>query len=72
MTAARIPLNLFGMPLGLAGLGVSWLTMASYRRVPYPVGEALLLVPALARRQLLPRPAAALAPAVPAASQSGG
>jgi hypothetical protein len=48
MTAARIPLNLFSIPLGLAGLGVSWLTMASYRRVPYPVGEALFLVSALA------------------------
>jgi len=34
MSATRIPLNFFGMPFGLAGLGGGWLTMADYGQVP--------------------------------------
>jgi tellurite resistance protein len=32
------------MPLGLAGLGGSWLTMASYGQAPQAAGEVLLAV----------------------------
>jgi tellurite resistance protein len=42
MTAPRVPLNFFGMPFGLAGLGVTWVTMADYGRVPLLVGDILL------------------------------
>jgi tellurite resistance protein len=44
MTAPRVPLNFFGMPFGLAGLAVTWLTMADDRRAPQAVGDALLAV----------------------------
>jgi tellurite resistance protein TehA-like permease len=48
MNAARVPLNFFAMPFGLAGLGVTWLTMAGYGRVPPAVGDIVLprLLPA--------------------------
>jgi hypothetical protein len=42
MNAARVPLNFFGMPFGLAGLGVTWLTMAGDGRVPPAVGGIVL------------------------------
>ena len=42
MTAARVPLNFFGMPFGLAGVGVTWVTMAGYGRAPQAVGDVLL------------------------------
>jgi tellurite resistance protein len=48
MTAARVPLTFFGMPFGLAGLGVTWLTMADYGRVPQAVGDILLAAAAVA------------------------
>jgi tellurite resistance protein len=48
MTAARVPLNFFAMPFGLAGLGVTWLTMADDGRVPQAVGDILLAVAAVA------------------------
>src|SRR5258705_9091620 len=48
MTAARVPPNFFGMPFGLAGLGVTWLTMANYGRVPQAVGDILLAAAAVA------------------------
>jgi tellurite resistance protein len=48
MTAPRIPLNFFAMPFGLAGLGVTWRTMADYGRVPHLVGDLLLAAAAVA------------------------
>jgi tellurite resistance protein len=48
MNAARVPLNFFGMPFGLAGLGVTWLTMAGYGRVPPAVGDIVLASAAVA------------------------
>jgi tellurite resistance protein len=48
MTAARVPLIFFGMPFGLAGLGVTWLTMADFGRVPQAVGDILLAAAAVA------------------------
>ena len=47
MSATRIPLNFFGMPFGLAGLGGGWLTMADYGQVPKAVGDVLLALAAL-------------------------
>jgi tellurite resistance protein len=48
MTAAPVPLNFFGMPFGLSGLGVTWLTMAHFGRVPQAVGDMLLAAAAVA------------------------
>lgn len=48
MTVARVPLNFFGMPFGLASLGVTWLTMADYGRVPQAVDDILLAAAAVA------------------------
>jgi tellurite resistance protein len=47
MSTRRIPLNFFGMPFGLAGLGGAWLTMASYGHLPVAVGDGLLVLAAL-------------------------
>ncbi|WP_426593206.1 hypothetical protein ACPPVS_15905 [Cellulomonas sp. McL0617] len=47
MTAARIPLNTFGIPFGLAGLAGAWVTVAAYGRAPEAVGDALLVLAAL-------------------------
>ena len=47
MTAPRIPLNFFGIPFGLAGLGGTWLTIAGYGRAPAAVGYSLLIASAL-------------------------
>jgi tellurite resistance protein len=48
MTPVRVPLNFFGMPFGLAGLAVTWLTMAQDGRVPQAVGDILLAAAAAA------------------------
>ncbi len=47
MSATRIPLNLFSIPFGLAGLGGSWLAVADYGHTTEAVGDALLVVAAL-------------------------
>jgi tellurite resistance protein len=47
MTATRVPLNFFGIPLGLAGLAETWLTMADYGRAPEAPGQVLLAISAL-------------------------
>lgn len=43
----RIPLNLFAIPLGIAGLGGSWLALAHDGRVPAAIAETLLALSAL-------------------------
>ncbi len=48
MAAPRIPLNFFGMPFGLAGLGGTWLAVADGGLAPRVVGDALLVLSALA------------------------
>jgi tellurite resistance protein len=48
MAVKRIPLNLFGIPFGLAGLAGCWLTLADYGHVPHPIADALLIVAAAA------------------------
>jgi tellurite resistance protein len=48
VNAPRVPLNFFGMPFGLAGLGVTWQTMAGYGRVPPAVGDIVLAAAAVA------------------------
>ena len=40
----RIPLNCFGIPFGLAGLGEAWSVLADAGHAPAAVGEAVLLV----------------------------
>jgi tellurite resistance protein len=47
-TAPKIPLNFFGMPFGLAGLGEAWATAARYHHAPRIVGEIILLLSAVA------------------------
>jgi tellurite resistance protein len=46
-TVVKIPLNLLGIPFGLAGLADIWVTMANYHQVPASIGEALLALAAL-------------------------
>jgi tellurite resistance protein len=41
-----IPLNLFGVPFGLAGLAEAWLVLAGQHHAPALVGEIVLLVSA--------------------------
>jgi tellurite resistance protein len=48
MTAPKVPLNFFGIPFGLAGLGETWTTLARYHHAPDVVGEIILLVSAAA------------------------
>jgi tellurite resistance protein len=48
MARTRIPLNLFGIPFGLAGLGESWQIMAGFGRAPGAVADVLFLLSALA------------------------
>jgi tellurite resistance protein len=43
MAPRKIPVNFFGMPFGLAGLGEVWTTLAGYRSAPALVGEVLFL-----------------------------
>jgi tellurite resistance protein len=47
ITASRMPLNTFSVPFGLAGLGASWVALASDGRAPRAVGNALLVLAAL-------------------------
>lgn len=47
MTSRRIPLNLFGMPFGFAGLAGTWLTLAESHHAPVAVGDCLLIVSAI-------------------------
>jgi tellurite resistance protein len=47
MTTPKIPLNLFGIPFGLAGLGEAWTALASGHHSPTPVGEVILLISAV-------------------------
>jgi tellurite resistance protein len=46
MAAQRIPLNIFSMALGLAGLGDSWLAAAEAGHTPETVGRVILAVSA--------------------------
>jgi tellurite resistance protein len=39
----KIPLNLFGMPFGLAGLGEAWMALADEHHAPALVGDVILL-----------------------------
>src|ERR1700728_1538988 len=48
VTTPKIPLNLFGIPFGLAGLGEAWTVLAGERHAPALVGEVILLVAAVA------------------------
>jgi tellurite resistance protein len=43
----KVPLNLFGMPFGLAGLGEVWTVSARYDRTPDLVAEIILVVAAV-------------------------
>jgi tellurite resistance protein len=42
----KIPLNLLGIPFGLAGLGEAWTVLASEHHAPALVGEVILLISA--------------------------
>jgi tellurite resistance protein len=46
MTAPKIPLNLFGIPFGLAGLGEAWSALASEHHAPSLISEVILLISA--------------------------
>jgi tellurite resistance protein len=46
MSAPNVPVNFFGMPFGLAGLGEVWTTLADYHHAPALVGELMLLLSA--------------------------
>jgi tellurite resistance protein len=48
VTTPKIPLNLFGIPFGLAGLGEAWTVLAGERHAPALIGEVILLVSAAA------------------------
>jgi tellurite resistance protein TehA-like permease len=48
ISASRMPLNFFSVPFGLAGLAGSWVALASDGRAPRTIGNALLVVAALA------------------------
>jgi tellurite resistance protein len=48
MSAPKIPLNFFGIPFGLAGLGEAWTAMAGFHHAPDLVGEILFLLSAAA------------------------
>lgn len=48
MTAPKIPLNLFGIPFGLAGLAEAWTAAAGLQHAPRIVGEILMAVSAAA------------------------
>jgi tellurite resistance protein len=47
MAVRRVPLNLFGMPFSLVGLGEIWAVAGHAHQVPRRVGEALLALAAL-------------------------
>lgn len=46
MRASRIPLNLFGIPFGLAGLAACWLTLAQQGQAPSQIADALIALAA--------------------------
>jgi hypothetical protein len=48
MTTPKIPLGLFAIPFGLAGLAEAWLALASGHHAPVAVSEVILLISALA------------------------
>jgi tellurite resistance protein len=48
VTTPKIPLNLFGVPFGLAGLGEAWTVLAGERHAPALIGEVIMLVSAAA------------------------
>ena len=47
MSAQRIPLNLFAMPFGIAGLAEAWLTASQHGRAPIAVTNTLAALAAL-------------------------
>jgi tellurite resistance protein len=47
MSAPKIPLNFFGMPFGLAGLGEAWTVLAGYHRASIAVAEIILATSAV-------------------------
>ncbi|MGX7677520.1 SLAC1 family transporter [Jatrophihabitans sp. DSM 45814] len=47
MSTPRIPLNLFAIPFGLAGLAGSWLIVTHYGHAPVAIGDGLLALSAL-------------------------
>jgi tellurite resistance protein len=46
VTTPKIPLNLLGIPFGLAGLGEAWTALASEHHAPPLLGEVILLISA--------------------------
>jgi tellurite resistance protein len=48
VTTPKIPLNLFGIPFGLAGLGEAWTALAGERHAPALIGEVIMVVAAAA------------------------
>jgi tellurite resistance protein len=46
VTTPKIPLNLLGIPFGLAGLGEAWTALATEQHAPALVGEIVLLISA--------------------------
>jgi tellurite resistance protein len=48
MSAARVPLNFFGIGFGLAGLGEAWVVAAGQGLAPRWVGDAILALSAVA------------------------
>ncbi|HEX4088316.1 MAG TPA: hypothetical protein VHZ33_06335 [Trebonia sp.] len=46
MTAPKIPMNLFAIPFGLAGLGEAWSALSGEQHAPAAVGDVVLLIAA--------------------------
>jgi tellurite resistance protein len=46
MTAPKIPMNLFAIPFGLAGLGEAWSALSGEQHAPALVGDVILLISA--------------------------
>jgi len=46
MTAPKIPMNLFAIPFGLAGLGEAWSVLSGEQHAPALVGNVILLISA--------------------------
>jgi tellurite resistance protein len=46
MTAPKIPMNLFAIPFGLAGLGEAWSALSGEHHAPALVGDVILLISA--------------------------
>jgi tellurite resistance protein len=47
MTAPKIPMNLFAIPFGLAGLGEAWSALSTEQHAPALVGDVILLISAV-------------------------